>query len=563
MPLTQAAGGNGTLGDILARHLLRAGVRHAFGLPGGEIAPVVDALHRAGISFTLTHHESAAAFMAATYGDITGRPGVCVATLGPGATNLATGVAHAYLDRSPVLAVVAQLPIGLRGAHTHQALDLQAFFRPITKAVFQLHPDSASRVIAHAIDAATSERPGPVLLEVPRGLGSERITAPPLPSPEGPVYGRQIGAGRFDPTELRPLVDAVADAVRPVIIAGTGALRAQVRDDLLAFVEALGIPVLVLPKAKGIFPESHPYFGGVLEMAGTGHLFDWVQEADLVLAVGADSAEFDRVWDFPAPVISLDVIPSQDAFFRATWTAVGSIRDALRTIAGGAGGGARARWTKAEVAARRRVLLDYLEAEVDGQPSRGPSGTGPAAGRGLMPGQLIADLRSALPPDTIVTVDTGFHKLAMGQQWRADDPGRYFVSNGLSTMGYAVPAAMTAKLLRPATAVMAVVGDGALLMNLGELETAARQGLGILVVVFVDGSLALIRRGQERRGFESIGVDFGRPDYVAIARAMGWSAMNATDRVELAMALSTCLRASGEGQPALIAAAVRSEGYRE
>ncbi len=551
-----------TVAGTLARLLKAAGITHAFGLPGGEITPVLEALRAEGIRFVLTHHETAAAFMAATWGDLTGRPGVCLATLGPGATNLLTGVAHAYLDRSPMLAVVAQLPPGLNWVHTHQRLDLQALYRPVTKETLRLEPETAGRVVARALEVAVAERPGPVLLEVPRGYGPRPAETDPAPAPKGRLEDREVTAAAFEPERLAPVARRLLEARRPVLVAGTGALRGGARPGLVRFAERWGLPAMVLPKAKGVFPEDHPYFAGVLEMVGKDLLFDWLAEADLVLAAGVDGVEFDRYWDFPAEVIALELAPHHEPFVPAAWTLVGPMPAVLEALDRAAGTRPERRWTAEAVAARRRAVLEHARQPRPADWAREAEGTGPVPGRGLEPHVLIGKLRRALGPTTIVTVDTGFHKMAMGQFWRADGPRQYFVSNGLSSMGYALPAAMAAKLVHPDRPVLAAVGDGALLMGLGELETAARLGLAVLAVVFVDGSLSLIRWGQERRGYPPYGVDFGRPDYVAVAGGMGWAAAAAATPQELDAALEKALAATEAGRPALIAAAVRYEGYR-
>lgn len=509
-----------TVAFAIASRLAEAGVTHAFGYPGGETLDLLEAFRAAGISFVLTRHEAAAAFAAGAYGELTGRPGVCLATLGPGATNLVSGIAAAYLERAPVLAFTAQLPRSRRETTTHQRIDLNALFRPVTKGSFLLDPSDARRTLEKGIQLATAARPGPVHFEVPSDVPRA-------------VCGDAIGRGFFAgltrakgaaaapaPCAYDAATRVVAAAARPVMLIGVGA-RTAGQAAVTALAEAGGLPVVVTPKAKGLIPESHPLFGGVVEMLGKKHVLDWLAAADAFVYVGFDPVELDMLWEYQAPGVLIDEIPDQDAYYRVDAELTGPIGPVMSgwlervTSAGGAGEpyavlhGARGHNYGATAAGGLREALHRC-LSVEASPGL------------LSPREVVEAVRCAAgSPDAMVTTDVGAHKMAVGQLWRTDSAGCFLMSNGQSSMGYGLPAAITAKLIHPGREVVAMIGDGGLGMYLGELETVKRLGLNLPVVVFADRQLSLIAMGQERRGYPRQAVDFGNPDFSLLARGMG------------------------------------------
>lgn len=543
-----------TTAEVLGRRLRDAGVRWVFGYPGGETLDAMEGFRRAGLDFVLTRHEAAAGFMAAAVGELTGVPGVCLATLGPGATNLVTGVAHAFLDRAPVVAITAQLPAARYPVHPHQRLDLQALFAPISKACLRVAPENAVRALDRAVALAVQERPGPVYLELPTDVAAAEAADPDWPAARDagwPTSGalQHTAGAPPDVRGVREAAAALARARRPVLLAGPGAVRGRATRDLVALAEAGRFAVMDLPKAKGVFPPDHPQFLGTLEMSGKDVLFRVLEAADWAVCAGVDPVEFDRPWDFGCRVVHLDRIPEPDAFYPVAWEILGPIAAGAAALAA-AITEARAGGVAGVEAACREVRAE-LSAYVRPEPS-------PDAGR--QPAWAVIEaLRQATPPETILATDTGAHKMIAGQVWTTGVPGSYLVSNGLSSMGFGVPAAIAARLVHPDRPACAVVGDGGFMMSAGEVETAARLGCPVVVAVLVDGALGSIRRSQRGRGYPSLGVEFGPADYAAVAAGLGARAVVAETPEEARAAFAAALTAAG---PTVVVCPVDGDAYR-
>jgi len=558
-----------TVAEAMAAQLWQAGVRYVFGYPGGETLDLLDAFRRRGIEFVLTRHEAAAAFAALAWGELTGVPGVCLATLGPGATNLVSGVAAALLERAPVLALTAQLPRSRYETTTHQRIELGRLFAPITKASMRLDPGDAVRTIERALRLAVSGRPGPVHLEIPSdvpkaacndAIGLAFFGQPSAASPECREQphdcpdrnGSPAGVGAVDQHLILRAAELIGRAARPIMLVGAGA-RSAGQAPVVALAEAAGLPVVVTPKAKGLLPESHPLFCGVIEMLGTKYLTGWLATADTFVFAGFDPVELDMLWELDRPSVLLDEVPDTDAYYPGGVEITGPLRltmqqlalagqDVLRKARGhghAEDGGLRA-------AEARALLATRLAGE-------------PAPGL-VSPREAIhAVRRAATDPRALIATDVGAHKMAAGQLWHADQPGCFLMSNGQSSMGYGLPAAMAAKLADPSRQVIALIGDGGLGMYLGELETIARLGLALPVVVMADGQLTLIAMGQERRGYQRYGVDMSSPDYVCLAESLGGHGA----KVNNAQDLEAEVRAAfGRSTFSLIAAAVDERLYR-
>jgi acetolactate synthase-1/2/3 large subunit len=521
-----------TVGEELGRALRAAGARWVFGLPGGETLDLMEAFRQEGLTFILTRHETAAAIMAATVGELTGTPGLCLSTLGPGATNMVTGVAQAFLDRSPLVAMSAQIPAGRQAILTHQMLDLEALYRPVTKWSTSVNAASVGRVARKALAVAGEWPAGPVHLSIPSDVAKQEAPAEPVPFAAGAV-SRAAAFG-----DLRAAREILRTAARPVLIVGLSAMRGGGAAAALRLAEWLGCPVYDLPKAKGTFPEDHPQFVGTLEMAGTRVLFDQLAAADLIVAFGVDPVEYDHWWDFPGHVATFDLAPNLAQFTPSQADVVGPFEAAVEAVISGSGPR-----PATDCAALRAELAEATASASDA----------------LTPRQVIEGLRAALPPEAILTTDTGAHKMAAGQFWHTRQPFTYLLSNGLSTMGFAIPAAIGARLARPDTAVAALTGDGGFMMTVGELETATRLGARLLVVVMVDGALGSIRANQARRGYPEAGVRFGAVDHAAMGRSLGAQGWDVESAEELRRALAEAGRAAG---PSVIAAHIDGAAYR-
>ncbi len=496
-----------THAEVIARTLASRGVEYIFGLPGGEIVALMDACRRQGLRFLLAGHEASAAWMAQVLGQITGVPGVAVSTLGPGATNLVTGVANAYLDRAPMLAITAQIPEGSMSTLTHQRLALNALFAPVTKASHSIAGNDTPRLVAQAMKLAAEPRPGPVHLALPSDVALQECAhGDPPAEPE-----------RARHNDASAVAARLASAERVLVLIGLGvtpAMAAPIR----ALIDRLQCPFLVTPKAKGIVDEEHPLFAGVASgMALDRDVVETIEQAGLVLAIGFDPVECDKTWFAKAPIVSIDSASMKEGDY-APVEAIGDIAALLPQLP------ATAKPWPSDLLRKRREAIRRT----------------PAAGHS--PLRAIEELRRVFPAGGIVTCDVGSHKLAMGQFWRAREPGTFFMSNGLSGMGFGVPAAIAAQLAYPDRAVMAVVGDGGMLMMLHDLTLIRQLNLPVVIVVFSDRSLSLIRVSEHRKGIEPYGVDFCPPDFAAAANAFGIegkraaSIEEARDAVEAALA---------------------------
>ncbi len=516
-------------------------MRYVTGHPGGEVVDLVEGFRDAGLEFVLTRHETSAGFMAEAMASASGIPGVCIATLGPGATNLVTGVAQAYLDRAPLIAFTGQLPADRLEITTHQKLDLRALFAPITKWQARLTPSNVVDVIDRALRMSLRPRRGPVYIEVPSDV------------PRQAAAGGHDWASRImsrDRNDLSAAVDRIAvgraaqllhESQRPVILAGMDANDEGTAGELRNLAEEWGIPVMVSPKAKGVFREDHPLFLGTIEMLGTARLYEYIDGSDLVLMIGFDPVEFDRDWEATASVIHVGPLPNDGRNYHSAAEVVGPVRegiDALRSIAG-------------KPAPKRspkdvRVFRESFRAFVTPKRDR------------LTSQEVLAELRAALPEDALVTCDVGYNKAVTGQCLAMYQPKTFFMSNGLSSMGYGLAAALGLKLLHRDREVACVLGDGGFAMVMAELETAVREKLGITVIVLADDALSQIKANQERKGYPVTGTTFGGLDYVALAKGFGITAHDVRTVAECRQAL----KERSTDRPTLIAARVDPSAYQ-
>jgi acetolactate synthase-1/2/3 large subunit len=505
-----------THSEVMAKTLAESGVKYVFGLPGGEITAFIDSCRRADIRFLLAGHESSAALMAQVMGQITGTPGVCAATLGPGATNLVTGVTNAFLDRSPLLAVVAQMPNSVFESMTHQRVALETLFAPITKRSVTVGTGDTSQLIRDCLTLASASRPGPVVLVLPSDLATQECTCSVRASEAKPK------AGAASTATLSQIQERIARSRLPLVLIGLGAPPAA-GVAIRKLVEILQAPFVVTPKVKGILPEGHPLFLGVATgMAIDRDIVATIRTADLVLAIGFDPVEADNTWFTEIEVVAIDSVSMAEGAYQpleAIGDLVSLVAELTTSIT------EPKPWPKELLQARRQVL------------NRLPR----TAEKGVSPLGLIEGLRSVFPRDGIVTCDVGSHKLLMGQFWRSYEPGTFFMSNGLSGMGYGIPAAIAAQLVYPDRAVMAVVGDGGMLMMIHDLVLIRELRLPVIIVVLTDRSLSLIRISQERRGYPPCGVDFTPPDFAAIAEAFGLHGKKAKSIADARGALETAL----------------------
>jgi acetolactate synthase-1/2/3 large subunit len=527
-----------TVAQAVAETLAEAGVDRVFGLPGGEVLVLMEALRQRGIDYVLCRHEADAGIMAGVYGKLKGAAGVALTTLGPGAANLMLPLANAWLDREPVLAISADIPASWPPSHTHQRLPLHDLYRPVTKHVEGITPLTARSAVKRALAATLAQPLGPSYLtlsaEDARLPTAEPATAWRLPEQE-PV-GDPVGAAA-------ELSERLRQAERPLVLLGLG-VRPRNAPALRSWLERWNLPVAVTPKVKGLVDETMPLFVGVVGgMAIDDLMLHALEQADLLIGFGFDPVEVDKTWHARLPVLwvlesanAAGELPRHDLLVADH----GQLLVHLNQVE------APREWGDPFAAVRsERLAIARGEAR--------------APAHGLKPVEIVQALASVLPAETIVTTDVGSHKYLFGQFWPSRYPETFWMSNGLSGMGYGLPAAIGAKLARPAVPVLAALGDGGFSMNSQELETARRIGAPVIVVVIADQSYSLIRLGQAARGLPRHGVDFEPIDSVATAHACGAEAVRASTLDEIADAARQALRAA---VPFVIEVPLDPDAYR-
>ena len=502
--------------EVMVKYLQAAGVGHVFGYPGDPNVEFMEAARRAGMQFVLGRREGTAGLMAEAYGFLTGRPGVCMSTLGPGSSNLVNAVANAWLDRVPMIAISGQIERKREQTFTHQMLDHNRMFSPVCKWTTQVAPDTVALIMRKALRTAMAERPGPVHITTHADVVGEEATdseikLPPLSASPGALQVFSGMSGAHD------LPDRLRKARKPVLLAGIAAQRAGAHGALAKLAEAAGLPVVVAPMAKGVLPEDHAYYAGTLDMACNAFMWDFLKGCDLLLAVGFDAVELIKPWQLAVPTVHIDAVPNTDQIYPADVEVVGDITAIVERIASSWQSGAK--WAEAEVRAHREALRRaYYAGRVQGA---------------LNPTDVVDAVREAMPRSTIATSDVGSHKLLVGQGWTAYEPRSVLMTNGLSSMGYSLPAAIVAKLLHPARPVVCFLGDGGFAMVQGELRLAASLGLDLVVVVFCDNSLNRIELKQSSRKYPSWGTLIEATDIARLAPAMGCEGARADSAREL------------------------------
>lgn len=528
---------------LLVRCLENEGVKYAFGIPGEENIHLIDALTGSSIRFILVRHEQGAAFMADLYGRLTGQAGVCMATLGPGAINLMLGVADAQTDSVPLVAISAQVALARIYKESHQGVDLVAMFRPVTKwAEIVLSPEAIPEMVRKAFKLAQTERPGAVYLAVPEDV--EQLSLPPeaAPLPVNIVYDTAPS-----PSQVARAAEALKVARAPLVLAGHGAARGDAGAALVRFSERLQIPVATTFMGKGVFPDDHRNALGTIGFMRHDYVNFGVDEADLIVCVGYDMQEYAPARinpDASKKIIHIHRYPAEvDAHYHVTVGIEGNISRSLDAL--GAAVEKVATGTRAARSKIRALLRTEIEhgARDDSFP--------------LKPQRLVADIRRAMGREDIVLVDTGALKMWMARLYPTYAANTCLISNGLATMGFALPGAIAAKLARPERKVLAVTGDGSFLMNSQELETAVREQISFVILVWEDSAYGLIKWKMGLELGHDSHCDFTNPDFIAYANSLGVKGYRVGKAAEL---LPTLQRALAGNCVSLIACPV---DYRE
>ncbi|MDD3370158.1 MAG: acetolactate synthase large subunit [Lachnospiraceae bacterium] len=524
-----------TVAQMLVKCLESEGVKYIFGIPGEENLAVMEAIKDSNIQFITVRHEQAAAFMADVYGRLTRKAGVCLATLGPGATNLITGVADANSDGAPLIAITGQVGTERMHITSHQFLDLVELFKPITKRTKQVvRPDTVSEIVRIAFKYAESEKPGACHIDVPCNIAA--MTIPEGPSAIPLHRGQQSHeVASLDTIELA--AGEIYQAKTPVILVGHSAVRSQASGALTAFVNKLRIPVVHTMMAKGIIPYDNPYCMWSIGIPQKDYQNKILEEADLIIAVGYDIVEFaPSKWnpDGNHRIIHIDSRSAHvNKLFQPEIEVIGDISESLKQI-----------MNRCTRTVEPTKILALKEAMVKEHAAFEEDDAFP-----MKPQRIISDIRKVLGKSDILISDVGAHKMWIARQYHCYEPNTCLISNGFATMGISVPGAIVAKLIYPQKRVLAVTGDGGFMMNSQELETAKRLGINIVVLIFHDSSYGLIKWKQDERYGDHCYVDFDNPDFVKYAESFGIGGYRINKAEEL---VPTLEEAFSKNEPAVI-----------
>ena len=491
--------------SLLVRCLEAEGVEYVFGIPGEENLEIIKAIHNSSIKFIVTRHEQGAAFMADVYGRLTGRAGVCLSTLGPGATNLVTGVADAHSDGAPLIAITGQVSTDKMHITSHQFLDLVKMFEPITKRSKQvMRPDSVGEIVRIAFKYAESEKPGACHIDIPVD-----ISKLPVPDNLNPIKKQKFQLiEHADLNCIEVAAGAIFRAKRPVMLVGSGAVRHGASAAITAFAEKLKIPVINTMMAKGVISFANQYSMWTIGIPQKDYANKIIESADLVIAVGYDLVEYaPSKWNLQSPdIIHIDTRASHiNKLYQPLVEVIGDISDSLNMIAN-----RTSRKDEPDFALSiKSRMTDEFEAYRNDLSFP------------MKPQKILMDLRKVMGKNDIVISDVGAHKMWIARHYNCYTPNTCIISNGFASMGIALPGAIVAKLIYPERRVLAVCGDGGFMMNCQEMETALRIGTPGVVLIFNDSSYGLIKWKQLDQYGESCCVDFTNPDYVKFAESMG------------------------------------------
>ncbi len=488
--------------ELFVKCLENENVEYIFGIPGEENIDVMDALLDSPIRFVTTHHEQGAAFMADVYGRLTGRAGVCMSTLGPGATNLITGVADANMDRAPLVAIAGQGATTRLHKESHQILDLVNMFRPVTKYSTQiLEPEIVPEIVRKAFKVAQTEKPGAVFIDFPENVAE-------MPVEKMPIRVQTAYTSEAPDHKLDEAAKLIGAASAPLILAGNGVVRQGAADELVTFAEVLRIPVANTFMAKGVMPFTNELSLGTIGMKAPDLPWFAFDKADVVICVGYDMVEYHPdMWNPQGSktIVHIDALPAEvDEHYIVAVGVLGDIRSSLRAVALRA----KAQTASPFKAVRKAIIADRAEYSED-------------TSFPVRPQKIVWDLREVLGPDDIAISDVGAHKMWMSRMYRAERPNTCIISNGFAAMGIAVPGAIAAKLAYPHRKVVAVTGDAGFMMNSQEIETGLRMKTAFVVLIWNDSEYGLITWHQLRHFGRPSHIAFKNPDFVKYAESFG------------------------------------------
>jgi acetolactate synthase-1/2/3 large subunit len=529
--------------DLFVRCLEAEGVTRIFGVPGEENADLMFSLESSSIDFVLTRHEQGAAFMADVHGRLTGEPGVCLGTLGPGAANLVTGVADANMDRAPLVVITGQADSRRLHKESHQNMDVVGMFEPITKWAWSLvNPNNIPEVVRKAFKIATTEKPGAVHIELPEDIAK-------MPVENQPILPERVRRAVPDDKIVNRAWEAIRSAERPIILAGNGTIRKRASEQLRRFVERTGIGVLSTFMAKGCVDRHDPHCLFTVGLQARDVNLMAIEAADLVITLGYDMVEYHpRLWNPGADkrIVHVDFLPAEvDHHYRIDVEVVGDLAHTLWML------NERAEQTKisvdatAQKNARREMNREFYAHHADDTEGK------------IRPQKVLWDVRQVMGASDILLSDVGAHKMWIGRYYQCDEPNTCLIPNGFCSMGFALPGAISAKLVYPDRRVLALCGDGGFLMNVQEMETARRLGTNIVVLVWEDKEYGLIAWKQANEFGGHTPLAFDNPDFTQLAESFGWAGYRVEHSRDL---VGTLEKAFAANRPALVSLPI---DYRE
>lgn len=515
--------------DLLVQCLEKEGVEYVFGIMGKETLDLMDSLSKSKqIQFVNVRHEQGAAFMADVYGRLTKKVGVCLATLGPGATNLLTGIASATLDHSPVVAITGQAGLDRQHPESHQYLDIVKIFEPATKWSVQIKDSQTiAKIIRKAFRVAQMEKPGAVLIELPENLASQMIPTHPLPVTPIPKCS-PISQALED---ARSLID---QSEKPLVIVGNGVIRQESVAELLTFVENLKSPVIHSFMAKGVLPKDHPLNYFTFGFNKSDEVLPIIEEADLLLVVGLDSVEkLPKDWNKKMrPILHIDPLPAEmDEHYPVKGELVGDLTETLQAL------------NKLYIASKPWVPIGNRKEQIM---TAYQINTDLKGDLSFSIENILTVIEKLTTEKTIVISDVGAHKVSIARTYQPKQAGSLIISNGLASMGIALPGAIGAKLACPDAPVICITGDGGALMNISELETAKRLGLSFSIIVLNNSALNLEEQMMQEKFGHSFGTDFGNPDFMQLAESFGIKGVRPTQLNEFEQVLKDALNQANE-----------------
>jgi acetolactate synthase-1/2/3 large subunit len=531
--------------DLLVHCLESEGIEYIFGVPGEETADFLLSLEESEkIHFVLTRHEQGAAFMAEAYGRLTGGPAGCLGTLGPGATNLITGVADANMDRSPVLVLTGQGASTRLHKESHQVMDVVKMFEPVTKWATSIrHPDSIPEIVRKAVRLARTEKPGACHVELPEDIAKLETAATPLRPKR---FRRPVPADKI----IDQAVERIRSARRPIIIAGNGTIRKRASKQLRLFCEMTGIGVVSTFMAKGCVDMDADYCLYTIGLGSNDTVSCAVDAADVVITLGYDMVEYQpRLWNPGADkaIVHIDFLPAEiDANYQPDVEIVGDLAHTLWML------NERFRADKSrdyelgqQAEVRREMQKEFARHKDDDTEGS------------IRPQKVLWDARQAMGPEDILLSDVGAHKMWIARYFHAHEPNTVLIPNGFCSMGFALPGAIAASMIHPTRRILAICGDAGFLMNVQEMETAKRLGAHVVVMVWEDGAHGLIAWKQDSQFGRHTDVSFGNPEWMALAKAFGWGGHRVERSRELSGVLETAFEEDG---PSLVVLPI---DYRE